>query len=119
MAEFGSLNRHMPKTPEQIKPNYGPVYTAAMYPDLAKIFIKHGYALAVHGSLARDFDLVGIPWAETVSPPANVLNDVAKDFAVTMINYQPEIKNHGRMVYTLACGFGDCCIDLSFLPLTK
>jgi len=38
---------HM-KTPDQIKPTYGPVYAAAMYPDLAAIFQRHGYALARH-----------------------------------------------------------------------
>ena len=44
------------KTVEQIKPTYAAVYAAALYPDLCKLFQKHGYALAVHGSLARDFE---------------------------------------------------------------
>lgn len=35
-------------------PNYAPVYAAALYPDLAELFRSHGYALACHGSLARD-----------------------------------------------------------------
>ena len=63
----------MPKTPAQIKPNYSPVYAAALYPDLAAICISHGYALAVHGSLARDFDLIAVPWAAQTSPPELVL----------------------------------------------
>lgn len=56
----------MSKTIDQIKPNYAPVYAAALYPEFAKIFQRHGYALAVHGSLARDFDIIGIPWAEKI-----------------------------------------------------
>jgi len=73
------------ETAEQLKPNYGPVYAAALYPGFAKIFQKHGYALAVHGSLARDFDLVAIPWAETVSAPEVVLDGSTTEFAVLLM----------------------------------
>jgi hypothetical protein len=103
------------KTTEQLKPNYGPAYAAAMYPGLAAIFHRHGYALACHGSLARDFDLIAVPWAETVSDAAAVLKDVTTEYALTLVG-EPERKNHGRMAYTLSCGFGECAIDLSFVP---
>lgn len=103
------------KTAEQVKPNYGPVYAAAMYPGLAEIFIKHGYALAVHGSLARDFDLIAVPWAETVSPPDEVLKAVFSKYAVHEVG-EAGNKNHGRTCYTISVGFGECAIDLSFLP---
>lgn len=36
--------------------NFGPVY-ACIYPGLAEVTRAHGYALAAHGSMARDFDL--------------------------------------------------------------
>lgn len=103
------------KTHDQIKPNFGPVYAAAMYPGLAKIFQRHGYALACHGSLARDFDLIAVPWAESVSDRDDVLADVTKEYALRLIGC-PEPRNHGRVAYTLSCGFGECAIDLSFLP---
>lgn len=104
------------KTPDQIKPNYGPVYAAAMYPDLAKIFQQHGYALAVHGSLVRDFDLIAVPWGTELSQPTVVLDAIMKEFAVTLSPDSPMIRNHDRVAYTLICGFGNCQIDLSFLP---
>lgn len=104
------------KTPDQIKPNYGPVYAAAMYPDLAAIFQRHGYALAVHGSLARDFDLIAVAWASEVSRPTVVLDAVMEQFAVTLSADSPVVRNHGRAAYTLICGFGDCQMDISFLP---
>ena len=107
------------KTPDQIKPNYGPVYAAAMYPDLARIFQAHGYALAVHGSLARDFDLIAIPWDEAVSPATAVLDAVTKEFAVNVSPDSPAQRNHGRIAYTLICGFGHCQIDLSFLAFNQ
>jgi hypothetical protein len=90
-----------------------------MYPDLAKIFQRHGYALAVHGSLARDFDLIGIPWADKVSPEKEVLAEVTKVFAVRLIDEEPTQRNYGRRVYTLSCAWGECAIDLSFFQPCK
>lgn len=103
------------KTVEQLKPNFGPVYTAAMYPGLAEIFHRHGYALAVHGSLARDLDLIAVPWTEKVSSTQAVLKDVTDKYALNVIGL-PQTMNHGRLAYTLSCGFGECAIDLSFMP---
>lgn len=103
------------KAADEVKPNYGPVYAAALYPELAKIFLKHGYALAVHGSLARDFDIIAVPWAEQVSEPNVVVNEVTSTFAISQID-EPTPKNHGRVAYTISIGFGACRLDLSFLP---
>jgi hypothetical protein len=103
------------KTENKIKPNFAPVYAAAMYPGLAQIFNRHGYALAVHGSLARDFDLIAVPWADKISNVATVLDEVTAIYAVRVIG-EPTKKNHGRVAYTLSCGFGECALDLSFIP---
>lgn len=104
------------KTTEQIKPNFGPVYCAALYPQLCTIFQRHGYALAVHGSLARDFDLVAIPWTENVSKPNIVLDAIIADGFNVHVTGDPEQKLHGRIAYTLCIGFGECACDLSFIP---
>lgn len=103
------------KTPGQLKPNFAPVYAAALYPGLAGVFHRHGYALAVHGSLARDFDLIAIPWAEKVATQQEVLQAVTTEFAVRIVG-EVEHRNHGRIAYTLSCGFGECAVDLSFFP---
>lgn len=103
----------MSKKAHEIKPNYAPVYVAGVYPDLAKIFQSHGYALTVHGSVARDLDLVAIPWDKNFSDPKIVLANVTNEFAFEVAG-KPEEKNHGRIAYTLvgACEF---FIDLSFI----
>ncbi len=106
------------KKSDQIKPNYGPVYASAMYPGLAEIFHRHGYALACHGSLARDFDLIAVPWEKSVSEHKAVLDDVTSKYALRLVD-AGEMKNHGRKAYTLSCGFGECAIDLSFVPNEK
>ncbi len=109
------------KSKEELKPNFGPVYACAMYPGLAEIFHRHGYALAAHGSLARDFDLIAVPWAEKVSEPEVVLKEVTTVYALRVIDdpVRIGIKNHGRIAYTLSCGFGECSIDLSFMPANQ
>lgn len=96
-------------------PSYAPMY-CAMYPDLAKLVREHGYALAVHGSLQRDFDLVCIPWVETPSDYQTVIDAIEAEFAVSKIG-APEKRPHGRMVYTLAIGYGECFMDFSFMPM--
>ena len=65
--------------------------------------------------MARDFDVVAIPWREDVSTPRQVIDDILSQFAVNEIG-EPTAKNHGRMAYTLSIGFGDCFADLSFMP---
>lgn len=95
---------------------HAPVY-AAMYPDLAEITRKHGYALAVHGSLARDFDLVAIPWVENPSEPSAVIETITKKFAV-FVSGEPKMMLHNRLVYTIIVGWGECFFDFSFMPIS-
>lgn len=102
------------KTTEELKPNYSPVY-AALYPAFAKIFQKHGYALSIHGSMARDFDVVAIPWAEKLSKPQVIIDEITSHFDVQKIGEAKE-KNWGRICYTISIGHGSCALDLSFFP---
>lgn len=37
---------------------------ASMLPDIVKAGRDCGYAIAPHGSMARDFDLIAVPWIE-------------------------------------------------------
>ncbi len=97
--------------------NFGPVY-CAMYPALAKVARANGYALAIHGSLGRDFDLICVPWANTVSKPQDVVDAITSTFAIRQIG-QPQLRNHGRLAWTLSVAFGECAIDLSFMEAQK
>lgn len=94
--------------------NFAPVY-ACLYQELAEIARSHGYALATHGSMARDFDLACIPWVENPSKPIDVVNEMVATFAIKTVG-EPEVREHLRIVYTLAVKFGECFIDLSFTP---
>lgn len=68
--------------------------------------------------MARDFDLVCIPWVEAPSNPQDVVDSFLAAFALTQVG-EPCTKLHGRLVYTLSVKFGECFLDLSFMPKTQ
>jgi hypothetical protein len=102
-------------------PTFAPVYVS-LFPHLAEIANKHGYALAAHGSVQRDLDLVAIPWADDVSDAETLMSAIAEYLKIftEMFGLEihgPEAKPHGRMAYLIATGFGSA-IDLSVMPST-
>lgn len=99
---------------------YGPFYAAGLYPKLAEVFKEHGYALAVHGSLTCDFDLIGVPWVEEAADPQDVIEAILKRFAFEKMADQgkPMPKPHSRCAYKLHLSFGDCSLDISFTSRT-
>jgi hypothetical protein len=96
--------------------NYGPFYAAGLYPQLAEIFRSHGYALAVHGSLASDFDLIAVPWVEEAGDPQAIAEEINSKFAAKFSKTDYATKPHGRIAYKLNLSFGDCSLDVSFMP---
>ena len=100
--------------------NYGPFYAAGLYPKLAKLFREHGYALAVHGSVGTDFDLIAVPWVEEAGDPKDVIVACLAKFAFDKIPDQtkPSPRAHSRLSYKLHMSFGDCALDISFTPRT-
>lgn len=99
--------------PGKPSPSLAPAY-CAIYPDMAVLVRKHGYALSIHGSLRRDFDLVCIPWADRISTPDEVVDSIVKEFGFTRDKY-PTKKKHGRICYTIHISWGECRFDLSFV----
>lgn len=96
--------------------NFAPIYVG-LYPELAEITRKHGYALAAHGTLARDFDLICIPWIKKPSEPQVVVDEITSTFALKVTGKpNPKIMEHGRICYTLILSFGECFLDFSFMP---
>jgi hypothetical protein len=98
------------------KPTFAPMY-CVLYPKLATIARSLGYALAVHGSVARDFDLIAVPWVADPSSPEIVVERFERETAAQRIG-SPETREHGRLVYTVAFG-GEFYLDLSFMPTSR
>ena len=99
--------------------NNAPIY-ASIYSELAELCRSHGYALAIHGSLSKDFDLVCVPWADNVSEPIDVVIAIVGKFALTLSSPEgqppPFIKPWCREVYTFIFKWGNTALDLSFTP---
>lgn len=78
-----------------------------------------GYALALHGSVARDVDLVAVPWVAEAVPPdelvAGLMETIGRcDFCT--IN-EPSAKPHRRLSWAIWMHEYDTYIDLSVMPL--
>jgi len=63
----------MAKDRECVTTNGRAVFYAAMWEDLRNAALDKGWALALHGSLANDMDIMAMPWTEEVSPEIDMI----------------------------------------------
>lgn len=88
---------------------------------------RMGYAVAVHGSLTKDLDLIAVPWVEdgdgvTLGTPQELVDGIAE--ALDWIYGPREDKPHGRVGWALrphtkapkGRGTDAWYIDLSVMP---
>lgn len=102
-------------------PNFSPMF-ASMYAGLCYRAREKGYALAVHGTMNLDFDLVAIPWTDEAVEPIELIRSLANLVGIMdgqphhgIHNEEPEMKPHGRMAWLLKLGSG-ACLDISVIP---
>jgi hypothetical protein len=62
-----------------------------------------GYALAVHGSEMRDFDLIAVPWAEGAKSGEELIDAIVGAVGGT-VNAPPTKKPHGRFAVSIFLG---------------
>lgn len=81
----------------------------------------HGYAVAVHGSVSRDIDLIAIPWTESADEPDTLIDAVRGAIAGALGkchrqggNERWVEKPHGRRVATLFAWVGETSIHFDF-----
>ena len=86
---------------------------------IQKLANKHGYALCIHGSVTRDFDLIAVPFESKVSPHIDLLRDIRDAVGLEPVNGQPYDEmgydHHMRTCYVVGCGAGGY-FDISFTP---
>jgi hypothetical protein len=75
-----------------------------------------GYALAIHGSVNRDMDLIAVPWTEKAVSGQELINAFEAElhlepYAMTNTPNKP----HGRWAHLLALDAG-LYIDISVMP---
>ena len=106
-----------------------PLGFVSMLPALTRAAKSKGYALAVHGSMRRDLDLVAVPWTEEASPAQDVVEAIIQASGGYLLERQmdpghpekwpgtrdPAQKPHGRLAWSIHLGGGPY-IDLSVMP---
>lgn len=97
--------------------NYAAAYVTGIYPRCVEIGRKMGYAIALHGSVARDLDLVAIPWTADAAFSGHLLSAICEEFDIEP-NCEVTIKPHGRKSWSLPLWWG-AYIDLSIMPLIE
>lgn len=101
---------------------------AQLLPRIREAAKRMGYAIAIHGSMNRDLDLLAVPWTNEAADPALLLEEVRSAVGgyvisdkVTEAGYvseEPTKQPHGRMSWNICWG-GRPFIDLSVMPRTE
>jgi len=102
-----------------------PQRAASDYPAIVdkirEIARQHGYAIGVHGSMARDLDLIACPWVDSASAKELLVNAIttALDGHVTdSATNTGGYKSHGRRAWLIGIP-GGLILDLSIMPLLE
>lgn len=99
-------------------PSPAPIY-AALYSGLCEVARSHGYALAIHGSVSRDLDLIAVPWIDNADSVIALIAGLAKRVGICSDSESikidgPEDKPCGRQAWKLQIDHG-LSIDLSII----
>ena len=104
---------------------------ALLLPQLMKAGREVGYAIAVHGSMARDLDIVAIPWAEEAVSAERLIMHLMAEVDGELRNggrkrddgewesvpaSEPSTKPHGRLAWTIFLGHKGLHLDVSVMP---
>lgn len=108
------------QTQAMLKDAYGPKVRPIAYvchlPRITALAREYGYAIAVHGSLQRDLDLIAVPWSEVAVDAETIVIEIAKMVGGFILDSEDATKKpHGRLAWKIHMGAG-LYIDLSVMP---
>ena len=106
--------------------NREPLFTASpaayayLIPLISSAAFRVGYAIAVHGSMRNDLDLLAAPWTDAAVSAEELLSAIRAGIGFTADDihtraHGPEQKPHGRLAWIIPL-HGGCAIDLSVMP---
>jgi hypothetical protein len=76
---------------------------AAILPRLVQIGVDCGYAIAAHGSLRRDLDIIAAPWIKSAVPAKELVELLAQAFG-GKVSGEPGRHPHGRLSFQIHLG---------------
>lgn len=101
---------------------------AQLLPKIREAAKGMGYALAIHGSMKRDFDILAVPWVEEAAPAEKLVERIAEEVGGFVVGDQdeknhkpgelskePTAQPHGRKSWNICWG-GKVFLDLSVMP---
>lgn len=98
---------------------------AQILPKIRAAAKEMGYAVAIHGTMTRDLDLLAVPWVEEAGDPIAFVKFIAETVGgyvigdgVTergQVSEEPTNQPHGRKSWNICWG-GKVFIDLSVMP---
>lgn len=112
-----------------------PAAYVALFPIISKAANECGYALGLHGSFNRDFDIMAMPWVDEAVEAKELIQRITNaitflkvdvmmdDFTEDKPKFRgridgPERKPHGRQAWNIHLGGGKT-LDISVMPRTK
>lgn len=107
------------KERDEITTNGRAVFYTVLYPEFRQKALDLGYTLALHGSMARDMDMIAVAWVKEAKSPDELVRAFSDCIGGTVWKNH-HFKNkalmpHNRIAYTLSI-FSDWFIDLSIIP---
>ena len=91
-------------------------FYACMWEDIRQCAMDYGWAVALHGSLSSDMDIMAMPWVEDAKPFPLVVYAISQLFKGNVLAEQFTItyneKPHNRVVATIPI-FADFYLDIS------
>lgn len=97
-------------------PKARPIAYVCHVPRITALAREYGYAIAIHGSLQKDLDLVAVPWSEVATDAETLVMAICEIVGGFILPHQEALlKPHGRIAWTIHLGAG-LWIDLSVMP---
>jgi hypothetical protein len=92
-----------------------------MYDRLKEAAHSCGYALAIHGSMHKDFDLIAVPWIQEAKSPEELIQAIVEAMGDTIYaspDVEPTVQSHGRTSHAISWG-PFWFVDLSIMERSK
>lgn len=106
----------MSKNREAVTCNGRAAFYACMWEDIRKCAMDCGWAVALHGSLFSDMDIMAMPWTNDSVSFKELANSISKlfdgNFMSELYSITYNEKPHGRIVATIPI-YGDHYLDIS------
>lgn len=109
----------MPKKWQDITCNGRAALYAALWEDIRNAALDCGWAVALHGSLSRDMDIMAMPWVEDCTDADTMIDTIiSRCFGDNLIaeygRKKVTDKPHGRISYVVPI-YGDIYLDISVM----